>query len=86
MSGFLPDGPWTDQVSVKRENYVHCVVQLICQLTYQSDVSADDLAPVLANLMSDVEAVQLSSESCSPFSHPDPPENCHLTVKKLPKT
>ncbi|XP_035829150.1 ectopic P granules protein 5 homolog isoform X2 [Aplysia californica] len=63
MSGFLPDVPWTDQISTKRLSFIHCLTQQLCQVTYLSDVSTDAVGTAINNLMSDVEAVESSVPS-----------------------
>ena len=46
-------------MSQKRQSYVHCVIQQLCQLTYKSGlVSEEQFSTVLVNLMSEVEAVE----------------------------
>ncbi|XP_059161411.1 ectopic P granules protein 5 homolog [Physella acuta] len=58
ISGFGPETPWSGQVSLKRQTYVHCIMQQLCHVTYMQGVSPDMLSTVLVNLLSDVEAME----------------------------
>lgn len=61
IAEFHTDTTWSSVVSLKRQSYVHCVIQQMCQLTYESGgVSEEQLSTVLVNLMSEIEAVESS--------------------------
>ena len=48
-------------MSQKRQSYVHCAVQQLCQLTYESaGVGEEQFGTVIVNLMSEIEAVESS--------------------------
>ena len=67
MSGFHPASPWTDQISGKRVNFLHCVTQQLCQVTYLPEVSMDAVATAISNLLSEIEAVESTSENLNLF-------------------
>ncbi|KAJ8314280.1 hypothetical protein KUTeg_008841 [Tegillarca granosa] len=58
-SGFnVPSsGHWSAELSVKRQNYVHSIVQLICQCTYDTEVNMNTISTVLINLLTEIETV-----------------------------
>ncbi|XP_061187011.1 ectopic P granules protein 5 homolog [Saccostrea echinata] len=48
---------WTSDLSVKRQCYIHSVVQLMCQCTFEADVNLDTISMILMNLLTEVETV-----------------------------
>lgn len=58
---------WSSDLSLKRQCYVHSVVQLMCQCTFEADVNLDMLSLILMNLLTEVETVTSSSENLSLF-------------------
>lgn len=58
---------WSSDLSLKRQCYVHSVVQLMCQCTFEADVNLDTLSLILMNLLTEVETVTSSSENLSLF-------------------
>ncbi|GFO21233.1 ectopic p granules protein 5 homolog [Plakobranchus ocellatus] len=59
IAGFHTEVTWDPIVSFKRQSYIHCLVQQLCQLTYKTaGVNEEQFSTVLMNLMSDIEAVE----------------------------
>ncbi|XP_055999889.1 ectopic P granules protein 5 homolog isoform X2 [Ostrea edulis] len=48
---------WTSDLSMKRQCYIHSVVQLMCQCTFEADVNLDTISMILMNLLTEVETV-----------------------------
>ncbi|XP_063408193.1 ectopic P granules protein 5 homolog isoform X1 [Mytilus trossulus] len=51
---------WTSDMAIKRQCYVHSYVQLICQCTYDNEISMESITTVILNLMTDIETVVAS--------------------------
>ncbi|GFR61886.1 ectopic P granules protein 5 homolog [Elysia marginata] len=66
IAEFHSDTAWSSTVLTKRQLYVHCFVQQMCQLTYESGgggVSEEQLSTVLVNFLSEIETVESSVTS-----------------------
>ena len=55
----------TDLVSQKRQNYLHCIVSLLCQCTFLTDCDISAIEKVVINLLTEIETI----ESASKLSH-----------------
>lgn len=49
-------------MAIKRQCYVHSYVQLICQCTYDNEISMESITTVILNLMTDIETVVASGK------------------------
>ncbi|KAL3851889.1 hypothetical protein ACJMK2_015586, partial [Sinanodonta woodiana] len=49
---------WSEDLSVKRRKYIHCVAQLFCQGTYKPLNDKEALSTVLINLLTEIETVE----------------------------
>lgn len=51
---------WNADISKKRVGYVYCVVQLLCQCSYQDDISEETFSNTILNLLTEIETVEIS--------------------------
>lgn len=51
---------WNADISKKRVGYVYCVVQLLCQCSYQEDISEEAFSNTILNLLTEIETIEIS--------------------------
>ena len=62
-------------MAIKRQCYVHSYVQLICQCTYDPEISMESVSMVILNLLTDIETVVASGKL---FISPPQPQTATL--------
>lgn len=53
---------WNADISKKRVGYVYCVVQLLCQCSYQEDISEEAFSNTILNLLTEIETIEISGK------------------------
>ncbi|XP_064604344.1 ectopic P granules protein 5 homolog [Liolophura sinensis] len=49
---------WQPDMSVKRVNYIHCLVQLLCQCTFLGHLNTENFSTIIINLLTEIETVE----------------------------
>lgn len=56
---------WQPDMSVKRVNYIHCLVQLLCQCTFLSHLNTENFSTIIINLLTEIETVEGAGTSAN---------------------
>ncbi|XP_014790390.1 ectopic P granules protein 5 homolog [Octopus bimaculoides] len=51
---------WNSEISKKRVGYVYCVIQLLCQCSYQDDINEETFSNSILNILTEIETVEMA--------------------------
>ncbi|GAB1606783.1 ectopic P granules protein 5 homolog, partial [Argonauta hians] len=51
---------WTRELSKKRVCYVYCMIQLLCQCSYQESINEETFSNTIINILTQIETVQMA--------------------------